>query len=77
MSIFSNFESYDNCEPIGAALPKVEIDKKYYKELNLAPETPNNEFLRSLVRRGVKELKIDQKPNKNEYYDKIKYELEV
>lgn len=77
MSIFSHFKDYSDCEPIGAALPEVIIDNKYYKELNIDKNISNSEFLRSLCRKGIQKKGIDKFENKKDYYNQVKYELEV
>ena len=48
--MFSEFSDYSDCEPIGAALPRIEIDQKYYAQLDLPNTSTNSEFLRKLVR---------------------------
>lgn len=76
-SIFQDFGDYDGCEPIGAALPEIIIDEKYYAELNLDKDCTNIDFLKALCRRGIEEKGINKLSNKKEYYDQIKYELEI
>lgn len=75
--MFSDFKDYSKCEPIGAALPEINIDDKYYEQLGLDKSCSNGEFLRTLCRNGIKEKGIDKLKNKKQYYDQTKYELEV
>lgn len=75
--MFEDFSDYSGCEPIGAALPRVQIDKKYYQELGLSESVDNNEFLRKLVRKNLIDKAIDKREDKKKYYDQAKYEIEV
>ena len=52
------FHPYDDCVPPGVLLPVIEIEDKYYKELNLDNNTSNFEFLRKLCHQGAEEKKI-------------------
>jgi DNA polymerase-3 subunit alpha len=76
-SFLTKFTQYDDCAPAGVLLPELEVDTKYYKELNLSHDTCNYDFLRALCLQGVKSKGIDQKPNKQDYYSRIKMELQV
>jgi len=75
--MFSEFSDYSDCEPIGAALPRIEIDKKYYAQLDLPETSTNSEFLRKLVRQNILKKGIDKKEDKARYYEQAKYEIEV
>jgi|TARA_R110002153_G_scaffold5754_5_gene26622 DNA polymerase-3 subunit alpha len=76
--IFLNqFELYDNYAPPGVLLPKIEIESKYYSELNLPNDCSNYDFLRKLCLEGVKKKGIDSFPNKQDYYDRVKMELKI
>jgi len=77
MSLFDNFESYDNCMPPGVKLPKIKIDQSYYHDLGLEEDTSNYDFLRALCLKGVKDKGINELPNKQEYFDRAKMELEI
>jgi DNA polymerase-3 subunit alpha len=77
LNLFQDFQDYKGCEPIGAALPRVEIDKKYYKDLGLPESSTNAEFLRKLARENILKKGIDKKKDKKRYYDQAKYEIEV
>lgn len=75
--MFSEFSDYSDCEPIGAALPRIEIDQKYYAQLDLPNTSTNSEFLRKLVRQNILKKGIDKKEDKARYYEQAKYEIEV
>ncbi len=78
MSNFTkDFIEYENCVPPGVRLPKIKIEKKYYKSLRVKEDVSNYEFLRALSYEGVKEKGIDKLENKQEYYDRAKMELDV
>jgi len=77
MNFLDNFTRYENHRPEGVLLPKIEIDKKFYKTLNIDPKTSNYDFLREICLKGVKDKGIDALQNKQEYYDRAKYELEI
>ena len=77
MSFLDNFTKYENHTPPGVRLPKIDIEKKFYNELNIDPSTDNFNFLRELCLKGVKEKGIDELPNKKEYYDRAKEELSI
>ena len=68
-SFTKKFSKYENCAPPGVRLPKINIDDKYYKELNISKDTSNFDFLRKLCHKGVKDRKIDGLSNKNEYFE--------
>lgn len=60
------------CNEVNIAIPK------FYANLpSPTPEIDDVEALNSLVDRGIKEYKIDDKANKEEYYSRIKEEMEV
>ena len=76
-NFLSSFSSYKDCMPPGVRLPKIKISEKQYKALSLPKDTSNYDFLRALCLDGVKKLGIDQKKNKQEYYDRVKTELSI
>jgi len=71
------FKSYSGCIPPGVQLPKIKIEAKHYKDLDLPSTTSNYDFLRSLCHKGVKDKHINDLKNKNEYYIRAKEELEI
>ena len=76
-TFFKSFESYDLVCPPGVRLPEITIDKKYYNAYKASSSISNLEFLKVLCKDGVKNLGINKLKNKKEYYDRIKYELEI
>ena len=75
--MFEDFSNYSDCEPIGAALPRIEIDQKYYAQLDLPNTSTNSEFLRKLVRQNILKKGIDKKEDRARYYEQAKYEIEL
>ena len=79
MSTFTDgFSTYDNCVPAGVLLPQIQIDPKYYKDVCEEGEREalsNFDFLRKLCVRGLEIHKINQRKNKEVYYDRAKEEL--
>ena len=71
------FEGYENPYPVGVLLPTIKIKDEEYTSLGLEVGAPSNEFLRALCRKKIEDLGINNKPNKQEYYERIKTELEV
>ena len=77
MNFTDNFTKYENHRPPGVLLPEIKIDSKYYQDLNLESTISNYDFLRKLCLQGVKDKKIDELKNKEEYYKRTKYELKI
>lgn len=76
---FSDFKPYKEFEPAGVELPKISLTEE--ELISIDPKLPKDcsslEILKSLSRKGIKERGIDKLPNRKEYYDRAKYELEV
>ena len=72
-----NLKKFNSPMPVGVRLPRIEVDRKVYYQLDLDPKSSNYELLRALCLRGVKERGIDKFKNKQEYYDRVKVELSV
>ena len=75
--MFEDFKKYEEFEPAGLELPKITLDKKLLSNLNLSEGCSSLEVLKSLARKGIKEKEIDKLPNKKEYYDRAKYEIDT
>lgn len=75
--MLENFTKYNKVLKIGVQLPSVTIDQRFYNELELPNTTSNYNFLRRLCWKGIQEKGIDKLPNKQEYYDRVKRELET
>jgi DNA polymerase-3 subunit alpha len=71
------FQKYEHPVPPGVRLPEIKIDSKYYESLNINPSVSNFEFLRQLCLKAVKIKGIDKLQNKQDYYERAKYELAV
>lgn len=71
------FKQYDSPFPAGVKLPSIKIEPKYYDLVGCAPTVDNFMFLRKLCFKGVKDRGIDRAPNKDEYYARLKMELDV
>ena len=71
------FSKYDKCAPAGVLLPKIKVDKKFYKKLKLSPDIDNLKFLKKLCWESIKEMGINKYPNKDAYYDRAGVELSV
>ena len=66
-----DFQPYDDCVPPGVRLPKIEIEDKYYRMLEVTKGISNFDFLRKLCHKGVKDRGIDEFSNKTEYLKHI------
>ena len=77
MDFLNQFTKYKNYAPPGVLLPKIEIDEKYYRDLDVGNDISNYDFLRHLCMKGVKDKNIDDLPNKQTYYNRTKVELEI
>jgi DNA polymerase III subunit alpha len=77
--IFEEFSNYDFAEPAGVELPKIFVNDDLLKSIDakLTQSSSNNDILKSLVKKGIKEKGIDKLPNKKEYYDRAKNELDT
>ena len=71
------FQKYQHPVPPGVRLPEIKIDSKYYESLKIDPSVSNFEFLRQLCLKAVKTKGIDKLQNKQDYYERAKYELAV
>lgn len=71
------FTTYDTPYPVGVKLPKIEIEDKYYDLVSCKRGSSSYDFLRNLCMKGVREKGIDQLPNKQIYYDRLKEELTI
>jgi len=72
-----NLKPYNQPMPVGVRLPEIEVDRRVYYQLDLDPKSSNYDLLRALCLRGVKERGIDKLENKQEYYDRVKMELQI
>lgn len=77
MSFLNQFKKYKDYAPAGVLLPKINIDDKYYRELDVSNDISNYDFLRHLCMKGINEKGINDFPNKKAYFNRIKIELKV
>lgn len=75
--MLEHFQPYNKVLAKGVRLPQVHIEKETYDSLGLKSTASNQEVLRRLCWKGVKDRGYDKLPNAQEYYDKIKYELGI
>lgn len=68
---------YKNSLPQGIELPTFKPSEEDLAELGLASHISNTDLLKALCNRGVKRLGISSAQNRQEYYDRAKYELET
>lgn len=75
--MFDNFSVYENPTNPGLLLPKISIDKKYYSQFNIVENCSNFEFLKAICRSSIIKNKINKLENKDDYYTRAKYELDL
>lgn len=75
--IFDDFTDYDDCEPAGVELPHTPVDEDVLKELGLDSNSSNKEIMYELARKGLRDKGIVNYENKEEYFDRTKYELDI
>ena len=74
--LIDQFSGYKDSFPPGVLLPKIKIEDRYYKELNLE-NASNFEFLHKLCEKGFEEKNLKSFKNPKEYIERYKYELKV
>lgn len=77
MSFLNQFKKYKDYAPAGVLLPKIDIDDKYYRELDVSNDISNYDFLRHLCMKGINEKGINDFSNKKAYFNRVKTELKV
>jgi len=77
MSFEESFSRYEDYAPPGVRLPKIKIESKYYKKLEISEDSDNYEFLRQLCLKGIKEKGIDKQKNRKDYFARAKEELSI
>lgn len=71
-----NFHKYEDIRPIGIELPQFSFPIELKESLSLKGED-NFQILRELCWQGVQKLGIDKKENRETYYDRLSYELDL
>lgn len=78
MKFLEQFEDYNKThEILGVRIPAVEINKKYANDFGLDLSKDEHQILRDLCIYGYKAKGIADLPNKQEYADRIKFELGI
>jgi DNA polymerase-3 subunit alpha len=77
--MFEDFEPYTWHENAGVELPKILLSSEDLAAIDpkLPAESSSLDVLTRLIRNGIIEKGIDKLPNKKEYYDRAKYELDI
>ena len=76
-TFYDLFSSYDDCSPPGVRLPEIVIEEKYYKKLNIDPNSSNASFLRQLCEQGLLVKDIDSSLDLKDYKDRLEQELVI
>lgn len=78
MASFSDkFTPYGDLGLHGVRLPQFQIEKKYYDRLNISDTSDNATFLKELCNKAFKSKGLESVPNRKEYIERGKMELEV
>jgi DNA polymerase-3 subunit alpha len=77
--MFKDFTIYNSHEPAGVELPKISLTKEELTDIDihLTDQSSSLDVLKSLVRKGLREKEITKYPNRQEYYDRAKTELDI
>lgn len=75
--IFEDCTDYDDCEPAGVELPQTPVDEQVLQELGLNSESSNKEIMFELARKGLRDKGIRDYKNKEVYFERAKYELDI
>lgn len=75
--MFDEFSSYEDCEPAGLELPKISLSDESLKELDLDKNSSSRDILSRLIRIGIKKKGIDKLPNRQDYFERAKQELDT
>ena len=73
----AGFEDYSDSIVAGVLLPKIKIEPRFYKRLNIDESSSNLEFLTRLCRDGILQHNIHKADNKEKYYERVKMELSI
>ena len=72
-----NLKKFESPMPVGVRLPEIDVERRVYYQLDLDPKSSNYDLLRALCLRGAKDRGIEKLENKQEYYDRVKMELNI
>ena len=73
-SFLEQFSSYEGCIPPGVRLPEINIESKYYKNLDLNEDISNFDFLKTICEEALNK-KIKKGHKELGYEDRLNYEL--
>jgi DNA polymerase III subunit alpha len=75
--MLEQFTKYEFPTQPGLLLPSVNINKKFYKELNIPENSCNFTFIKALCKNSIIKLGINKFSNKQVYYDRCVSELNL
>jgi DNA polymerase-3 subunit alpha len=77
--MIKDFTPYKNFEPCGVKLPKISVPESELSAIDekLDNNSSNLDLLKSLCRKGILEKGINKLPNKKEYFDRAKLEIDT
>ena len=76
MSFKKDFTKYEK-QFLGVRLPEIDIEQKYYEQLEVDPNISNLDFLKRLCWKCIKSKGIDVLENSAEYLERTKSELDT
>lgn len=77
MSFTKEFTPYKDVCPPGVKLPEIDIDQKYYKNLDLPNDISNFDFLKRICWEAIKDKGLNKVSNSEEYLKRVKMELDI
>lgn len=77
MSFKDKFKRYKDCMEPGVTLPQMKVKQSKLNRFGIKSFENNFDLLRKLCHKGVDRLRIKEKENKQEYYDRAKMELKI
>lgn len=77
MSFVDHCTKYEEVCPPGVRLPEIDIDSKYYKQLDISSDISNFDFLKRLCWNGLKAKGLHEGEKKDEYLSRTKTELDI
>lgn len=77
--MFDDFIPYESPENAGVRLPKISVSKEELATIDskLTESSSSFDILKALVRKGILEKGINKWPNRQDYYDRAKQELDT
>lgn len=77
--MLEDFQPYEECENVGVRLPKISLTKEELLAIDpaLSENSTSFDVLKALARKGIIEKGINKLPNRKDYYDRAKQELDT